>query len=50
MKQIQNTTRDQLLEILMKEYPNKEKSFLERLVDNILSLSKMLVKRFFKGK
>jgi hypothetical protein len=46
MNKIENKTREQLLEILMKEYPQKEKSYLEKLAEQIQSLSKCLVIKF----
>ena len=50
MGPIKNKTREQLLEILIQEYPNEEKGYLEKLSDNIISLSRIFVKNFFHRK
>jgi hypothetical protein len=46
MNTIKNKTKEQLLEILVKEYPKKEKSYLEKLAEKIQQLSKFLVMKF----
>jgi len=47
MELIQAKTKEELLEILVKEYPKEDKKTLEKIIDKISLISLHLVKKYF---
>ncbi len=47
MKIIQSKTKEELLKILSNEYPNEDKSVLEKIIDKLSLLSLHFVKKYF---